>query len=122
MYLALKHIHMTLAIISIVGFLVRSLWLFLNNKMLLKKPVRIVPHIIDTFLLASGITLMVMTSQYPFSLTWMTYKIGFILTYIIFGIVMFRAKQKTAQAVFFILAISSVALVLYLAHHKTLPF
>ncbi len=120
MYLGLKHLHMTLAIISILGFVLRGIWLFSNSQLLAKKPVKILPHIIDTFLLASGITLMVMSSQYPAIFNWVTLKFVFIVAYIAFGIFTFKAQAKNKQALFFLLAIGSVMAVLHLAFSKPL--
>ncbi|NVJ67665.1 MAG: SirB2 family protein [Gammaproteobacteria bacterium] len=117
-YLAIKHLHMTLAIISIFGFVLRSIWLFMQNELLNKKPVKILPHIIDTLLLASGITLMVMSSQYPTIVNWLTIKIVFIVSYIVFGILAFKAQAKNKQVLFFLLAIGSVFAVLHLAMGK----
>lgn len=118
MYLGLKHLHMMLAMISILGFVVRSIWLFKQSPLLQKKPVKILPHIIDTFLLLSGISLMVMSSQYPAIFNWVTVKLVFIVSYILFGILTFKAEAKNKQILFFLLALGSVFAVLHLAMGK----
>lgn len=121
-YLALKHIHMTLAIISILGFVLRSIWLFKGSALLAKKPVKILPHIIDTFLLGTGIAIMVMTSQHPTMLNWLMLKLILIIAYIGFGIVAFKSSVKSKQTLFFVLAMASVLGVLYLARLKPILF
>ncbi|WP_251358534.1 SirB2 family protein [Kangiella sp. TOML190] len=118
MYPAIKHLHMTLAMISILGFMLRAVWLFSQSSLLHKKPVKILPHIIDTLLLASGITLMVITTQYPAILNWVTLKLVFIVCYIVFGILTFKAQAKNKQILFFLLAIGTVFAVLHLAFGK----
>lgn len=122
---ALKHIHMTLAIITILGFLLRSVWLFTNSpssqKMLQKKWVKISPHIIDTLLLASGITLWVTWYGAVFQ-SWITAKLILIVLYIVFGIITFKASSKGLRGIAFSLAIISFATILYLARTKTLPW
>ncbi|NVK23099.1 MAG: SirB2 family protein [Kangiellaceae bacterium] len=118
--LALKHIHMTLAIITLIGFLLRSFWMFTNNQLLEKRFVKVAPHIIDTLLLASGITFMIMTHQYPPTFSWLTVKILLIIAYIIFALKMFRAETKNAKTVLFLLAIGSFAAILYIARMKPL--
>lgn len=119
--LALKHFHMTLAALTILGFIIRSVWLFRGSQILQKKVVKILPHIIDTFLLVSGIILMVQTHrtalhQFP----WLTVKILLIVTYILFGIKMFRASESKTRLTFFVLALASIFIVLYLARVKPL--
>ncbi len=119
MYLALKHSHMLLVAISVFGFLLRSACLFTQNSMLQKKWVKILPHIIDTLLLASGIALMVLTQQYPTLFNWLSIKLLLIIGYIVFGIMMFRTNVKAQRALFFLLAVCSVSVIIYLAHFKT---
>lgn len=121
-YLALKHIHMTLAIVSIFGFALRSFWLFKGSALLAKKPVKILPHIVDTFLLGTGIALMITSNQHPTMINWLMLKIFLIITYIVFGMIMFKAQAKSKQALFFVLAMASIIGVLYLARFKSLPF
>lgn len=118
--MAFKHIHMSLAVLTILGFLLRSFWLFTQNPTLQKKLVKIIPHIVDTLLLASGITLMVLTRQYPPTFSWITIKIILIVLYIVFGIFMFRAADKKSQGLFFTLAIASIGTILFLAINKPL--
>jgi CDP-diglyceride synthetase len=67
MYLALKHIHLTFVALSLLAFFVRGLWVFMNSSMLSKKWVKILPHIISTILLVSGIVLAVHLSMSPAS-------------------------------------------------------
>lgn len=118
--IALKHIHMTFAIITIISLLLRSYWLFTHNAMLHTKPAKILPHIIDTFLLISGITLMIMTHQYPITFSWITIKILLILAYIFFGFKLFRSTQKNSQIIFLSLAIVCFGSILYIARLKPL--
>lgn len=118
--LALKHFHMTLAALTVLGFIIRSVWLFRGSQILQKKVVKILPHIIDTFLLASGIVLMVQTKMYPHYQPWLTVKILLIVAYILFGIKMFRAPESKGRLIFFVLALASIFTVLYLARVKPL--
>ncbi len=53
--------------------------------MLRRKLVRILPHIIDTILLASAIALLFRIQQYPFSHQWLTAKVVALVAYIILG-------------------------------------
>lgn len=64
-YLALKHLHVTCVLASGVGFLLRGMWM-LAGRPLSKRWVRILPHVVDTALVASAIALAVISHQYPF--------------------------------------------------------
>jgi uncharacterized membrane protein SirB2 len=114
---ALKHIHMTLAIITILGFLLRSVWLFKQSPSLQKKWVKITPHIIDTLLLATGITLWATWYGAVFQ-PWIVAKLIMIVLYIAFGIVTFKTQSKGLRGIAFTLAIVSFATILYLARTK----
>lgn len=116
---ALKHIHMTLAMITILGFLLRSVWLFKNSPMLQKKWVKISPHIIDTFLLGTGIALWATWYGAVFQ-PWIITKLIMIALYIAFGIITFKAQGKGLRGIGFTLAIASFATILYLARTKPL--
>lgn len=117
----LKHIHMTLAIITILGFLIRSVLLFKQSPSLHKKWIKITPHIVDTLLLASGITLWV-TWYGAVSMPWLNFKILMIVAYIVFGIITFKAQGKALRSVAFALAIISFTTILYVARTKMLPW
>lgn len=53
--------------------------------MLKRALVRIVPHVIDTVLLASAIVLMIQLRQYPGTHAWLTVKIVAVVIYIVLG-------------------------------------
>ncbi|AOE48741.1 SirB2 family protein [Kangiella sediminilitoris] len=114
---ALKHIHMTLAIITILGFLLRSVWLFRKSPMLTKKWVKITPHVIDTLLLLSGVLLL--ATFYGWTVTsWLAIKLLLIVVYIGFGIITFKTNKTSLRGIAFTLAIISFASILYLARIK----
>jgi len=109
-YAALKIIHVVSAIFSYLLFTLRGLWMMQDSPILQRRWVKILPHVIDTVLLASAIALATMIQQYPGMSTWLSAKIGGILLYIILGMIALRfgKTQKiktiawvTAQIVFF---------------------
>ena len=87
MYLALKHIHLTAIALSFALFALRAFWMLKDSPRLQQRWVRIVPHIIDTVLLVSALSLAVMLQQYPFVEGWLTAKVLALLAYIGFGTV-----------------------------------
>lgn len=110
MYMAFKHLHMSLALLTFIGFIARAILAFMGSPILQKKFVKIAPHIIDTIFLASAIALMIIMQQYPFVNTWLTAKIFGLIAYIIFATVTIkRAPNNTVRAVFFTLSIAAFA-------------
>ena len=100
-YLAVKHLHMSCAAISVSFFILRFIWMRRGSSMLRQRWVRIVPHIVDTILLASALTLVVWSGQIPFQQAWLGAKVLALFGYIVLGsIALKRGKtpQKRAQA------------------------
>ena len=108
-YLALKSVHVSSVAASYVLFFTRGVWMMRAPHMLARRWVRIVPHVIDTILLASAIALAVAIRQYPFVAGWLTAKVIGLVVYIVLGtIALKRGRSKgvrvtawlAAQAVF----------------------
>lgn len=109
-YLALKGAHVTCVVLSYTLFFVRGVWMMRGSAMLARRWVRIVPHVIDTVLLASALGLAVLIRQYPFVQPWLTAKLLGLVVYIAIGMVALRrgrtkrvrvAAWLAAQVVFF---------------------
>lgn len=59
---------------------------------------RILPHVVDTVLLASAVALVVVVQQYPFVDPWLTAKVCALLVYIGLGtIALKRGRAKTIR-------------------------
>ncbi|MEO3988402.1 SirB2 family protein [Pseudocitrobacter cyperus] len=82
-------IHIISAIASVSLFAFRYWWTWNNDSRLKLRWVRVLPHTIDSVLLLSGISLMVMAHVYPFSpqATWLTEKLFGVIIYIVLGFV-----------------------------------
>ncbi len=107
MYMMAKHLHLTAVALSILFFIFRFIWSQLDASALSKKWVKILPHIIDTVLLASAIWLCVILSQYPFVNAWLTFKLVGVVLYIVFGLfALKKAKTTLSKWAFFIAAIA----------------
>jgi uncharacterized membrane protein SirB2 len=90
-------------------FFQRGIWMLRGSPMIRVRWVKIVPHIVDTVLLASAVMLTLRIQQYPFVNAWLTAKVLGLLVYIGLGIAAFRfahthrarlAAWLAAQAVF----------------------
>lgn len=110
MYAAIKHIHLLTVAISLGLFLLRSVWMLLDSPQLQKRWVKILPHIIDTALLVSALSLCVIIGQYPFAEGWLTAKVLGLVAYIVFGtLALKRGKTKTIRVAALVAALISVA-------------
>lgn len=89
-YALIKATHITCAALSFSLFFLRGVWMLYTPQRLRALWVRVLPHIIDTVLLASAIALAVLSRQYPGELPWLTAKIVALLVYIGLGMVALR--------------------------------
>ena len=119
MYLALKHFHITCVILSGTGFALRGWWSITGSPRLRARLTRILPHIVDSCLLASAIGLAVMAEQYPFVPGWLTAKVLGLLTYIGLGAVALRpARPKGVRVAAFVGALATLAYIVSVALSK----
>ena len=89
-YVFLKHVHLVCIALSYAGFVLRGIWMIRDSRMLERRWVRVVPHVVDTVLLASAIALAVMLSEYPLAEPWLTAKVAGLVLYIALGMVALR--------------------------------
>ena len=89
MYLALKHSHLLLVVVSVVLFITRFVLLLIDSKIRNKKWLKVMPHVIDTLLLLSGVALIYVTGFMPFAPggEWLTEKLFCVILYIALGFV-----------------------------------
>ena len=102
-YLALKHFHVTCAVLSGSLFLLRGFWMLLDSPTLQRRWVRIAPHVIDSLLLASALIMVFWSAQYPFAQNWLTAKVIALLVYIGLGTVALkRGKTRAVRVAAFV--------------------
>lgn len=123
-YLAVKHLHVTCAAISGSFFVLRAIWKMQDSAMLARAWVRILPHVVDTVLLGSALSMVFWSGQYPFQQNWLTAKLLALLVYIILGsLALKRAKTSKGRALAFAAAILVFAYILAVAiRRQALPF
>ncbi|TFV91662.1 regulator SirB [Oxalobacteraceae bacterium OM1] len=118
-YLAIKHFHIACAVLSGSFFFIRGLWMLAGSGMLKQRWVRIVPHVIDTLLLASAITLAVISSQYPVQQNWLSAKLVLLVVYILLGTVALkRGKTRGVRIGAFVAALAVFAWIIKIAVTK----
>lgn len=86
-YLVLKNVHVACVVTTIVLFLVRGAWMIQGTLRDKGRWVRILPHVIDTILLASAIAMVILLGQYPWIAGWLAAKVTGLVVYILLGTV-----------------------------------
>jgi uncharacterized membrane protein SirB2 len=120
MYLTIKTIHMTCALISFVGFLFRAYLMVKESPWLNHKVVLIAPHVIDTFFLLSGATMAFMVNFGLFNQFWLTSKITLLMAYLFFvGVALNRGRTKSLRVGAFFCAIATFGYIVGIAVHKS---
>ena len=115
----IKSFHVIFAVLSISGFIYRGFLKFTKPEKLQNKWLKILPHVIDTLLLASAIYLVVASQQYPEGFNWVTAKIGALLLYIVFGLFTLRfSKTRRGAILSFVLALLTFAYIVTVAMTK----
>lgn len=115
-YLFLKHVHVTAVVLSGTGFFIRGLLMLADSPLLQLRLLKVLPHIIDTVLLGSALTMAVMSAQYPFEQPWLTAKFFGLLAYIGFGMMALkRGRTKPQRAAWFAASLAAFAYIVMAA-------
>lgn len=113
-YLVLRQIHVALAVASLLMFATRGALLFAARP--IPRPLRWLPHLNDTLLLAAAVTLVVWSGQYPFQQAWLTAKLCALVVYILLGRQALRRGIPAARRLpWFIAALAAIAYVFAVA-------
>lgn len=114
------HFHALTACITIGLFILRFVGKQIGAKFMQQLWVRIIPHINDTCLFIFGITLIMLTQQYPNTSNqlWLTEKLCFLIGYIILGYIALKGQTKLIRYLSFCLAIACFICIIYLVKLK----
>jgi|SRR5690606_14208311 len=107
MYPAFKHSHALLAVISILLFQYRF-WAFAVRNRQPGKFFKITPHVIDTLLLVTGVTVAFIVGFNLANSPWLTTKIIALFFYIGFGVMAMRAKGQKRWIGYFLATLTFV--------------
>ena len=118
-----KTLHIALAIISVCGFSLR-VWAMLYRPEIIQLSItRRLPHVIDTLLLASGVSLAWYYSFNPMHQPWLATKLVLLVCYILLGAFGLRyASTRQWRRVCSLAALGCAITILYLAHYKPLLY
>lgn len=119
-YLALRNLHIITAIMTVSGFMLRGYWSLSGSARLGLPLVRILPHIIDTVFLASGVAMLWTLRINPLTHGWLLAKFGGLLAYILLGtIALKRGRTRQVRAVALVGALAVFAYIVGVALTKS---
>ncbi|TMO04776.1 MULTISPECIES: SirB2 family protein [Pseudoalteromonas] len=118
-YLAVKHSHMAIALLSVILFYVRSFSRMGSGKIAKNKLVFIGSHSIDTLLLVSALALVFMAKINPLEQLWLLEKIVLVVAYIFIGIKSSKQTQVQAKIIYTIINTLVILAIGYLATSKS---
>ncbi len=118
-YTAIKQLHAGAAAVSIALFVLRGAWMLTSPGRLQRRWVKILPHVIDTVLLASALWLawQLGTGDTP---GWLVAKVIALVVYIALGtIALKRGRTRGARIVAFVAAIATFGYIVSVALAKS---
>jgi uncharacterized membrane protein SirB2 len=116
----LKLIHMSCAFLSITGFALRGYWMFTDNPLLQRRLTRVLPHTIDSLLLASAVGMLIIWQVSPLQLAWLSAKIIALLLYIGLGMVALRfGRTRRTRMTAYVTALLIVGYIVSVAYTKS---
>lgn len=123
-YSLIKNLHLATIALTLALFVLRGAWMMADSPRLQARWLRIVPHVNDTLLLTSGITLAVLVQQYPLVHGWLTAKFFALIAYILLGtIALKRGKTKVQRVAAWIAALLVFGYMVAVAiAHDPFPF
>ena len=89
----IKDIHVTFVLLTFISFSIRVYWMYNGSPLSQARVVKILPHVIDTILLLSGLAMAVMYYGAFYRQRWLDYKLLGVVIYIILGIVALRSGK-----------------------------
>jgi uncharacterized membrane protein SirB2 len=97
-YALLKAVHVTCVVLSGTGFLLRGALALSGAAPMQRRWVRVVPHLVDTVLLASALAMLATARLWPSQHPWLATKIALLIVYVLLGMLAFgRARTQLGQ-------------------------
>lgn len=119
-YLALRHVHIACAILTVALFVLRGTLMLLEAHWQRSVLLRYLPHAVDTVLLTTALMLTTIVHQYPFANGWLSMKVALLVVYVVLGsIALKRGRTRRVRIVAFVAALLTVAFLVSVAraHH-----
>jgi uncharacterized membrane protein SirB2 len=115
-YAILKMVHVACVAASGAFFAVRGFWMLRTPHRLAWRWVRVLPHAVDTMLLASAIALALAIRNYPGTHAWLTAKVAGLVAYVVLGsIAVKRGRTRGVRSAAFAAALVTYAYIVSVA-------
>jgi uncharacterized membrane protein SirB2 len=116
LYLTVKHLHILFAGLTIALFVLRGGFAVVAAQPLRHRIWKVLPHIVDTVLLALGVWLAFILQLNPLHVAWLGVKLLCVIAYIVLGILAFRIKRPFwLRVTLFVAAIAMFAFIVSIA-------
>jgi uncharacterized membrane protein SirB2 len=86
----MKNLHMTFAILSITGFIIRGVWMMRSSPLREHRLTKIAPHVVDTLFLVTGIAMVINLQLAVLDNDWLLAKFAGLIVYIVLGAIALR--------------------------------
>ena len=110
-------LHMLFILLSVGSFITRIMFAQFKPELLSNKVIKIAPHIIDTILLLSGISLVFIGNWMAGEYGWIISKVTLLFAYVGFGVMAMRSSG-VKRWVAFVLALASFGYIISIAVTK----
>lgn len=115
-YALLKSLHVAFVVASGCGFALRGALMLRRSPLLATRVARVLPHFVDTLLLAAAIGMLVIARMSPLAHPWLMAKIIALLAYIVLGAVALRrGRTPRVRALAFAAALATFAYIVGVA-------
>lgn len=113
-YATIKIIHVGSVIVSYLLFSLRSMWMLQGSAAMQRRWVKVMPHVVDTVLLISAITLAIRINQDPIHDSWLSAKVGGLVLYIVLGMTALKYGKTRKMRILALIAAQIVFLYIVL--------
>ncbi len=115
-YLSLRSLHIACVFVSIGLFVLRHVLTLRGVAWRKSVALRVMPHVVDSVLLASAIALCFAIEQFPFARSWLTVKLIALVAYIFLGMIALNPSRTVAtRRITFIAAVAVFAFIVSVA-------
>jgi len=119
--MAIKLLHETCALLTLVIFCLRGAWMMQGSPLLRHRVIRILPHVVDTVLFLSGLTLAIRWYGAFWHQQWLVAKLAAVLIYIVCGMVALRTGySRPLRAAAFAAALLVFGWIVWVAHTRSI--
>jgi uncharacterized membrane protein SirB2 len=95
-YRGIKNLHIGAVAVSLCLFALRGVWMMRGSARLQQRWVKIVPHVVDTLLLASAVWLAIQLRVMPLRDAWLTAKVAGLIAYVVLGSIALKRGRTPA--------------------------